>query len=79
MLSASECNERLPVHRKSGWSQAERGLDLTEGQAVVTQNRASHGIREDIRWTKQEKPNKWKRRMGKDACQGGKITKGFGK
>lgn len=29
MLSAGECNEGSPVHRKSGWSQAERGLDLT--------------------------------------------------
>lgn len=77
MLSAGECNERSPVHRKSGWSQAERGLDLTGGQAVVTQSRASRGIREDTPWTKHEKPNKREEENGERCMSRGENNQRF--
>lgn len=71
-LSAGRWNETSPACRKSGWSQAEGGLDLTGGQAVVTPSRASHGIREDIWWTKLKKPNQQVEENGKRCMARGK-------
>lgn len=47
MLSVDGWKERAPVRRKSGSSLAKGGLDLTGSQVMVTQSRASCGIKED--------------------------------